>query len=87
MFTENEVYLDGLVLSYLSDNEIELVIKEVEETRLEKRPYFYSNSSYHCIAYGNRLLEVDASRQCENCKMMYWDKLQIFLGSIRGGGL
>ncbi|WP_428325577.1 hypothetical protein [Nitrosopumilus sp.] len=86
MFAKNEVYLDELVLQHLTPEEIEDLICQVDEIKLEKINPRKEHVKYHCISCGNPMLEKTSTYQCHACRELFMVKMLKFMGGNRGFG-
>ena len=86
MFTKNEVYLDELVLQHMTPEEIEDLICQVEEIKLEESKLKKEQTTYHCISCGNPMLDKSPTYQCHACQELFMVKMLKFMGGNRGFG-
>ena len=86
MFAENQAYLNALVLENLSEEEIQLINKEVETAKLEKLDIMQQNQ-LRCVCCGNVAKRLDGGGMCTNCFRDYALKIsKFFNGPTPGGG-
>jgi len=52
MFSENQAYVNALILDNLSDEELQLIKKDVQSASLEESS-FDEQKLFHCICCGN----------------------------------
>ena len=84
MFTENQAYLNSLVLENLSDAEIQSIVEEVKAAILEKSDLSQENQ-FHCVCCGNMTKKLDGGGMCTNCYLDYNIKISKFLTRPMGG--
>ena len=83
MFSENQAYVDALILENLSENEIDLIRKEIESATLEKSDYD-EQQMLHCICCGNAKKSLDSGGMCTECYYDYRMKISRFVTKPTG---
>ncbi len=86
LFTENQVYLDALILENISEEEVGKINLQIDEAKLEKSE-ISQDYTFHCICCGNVTKRVDGGGMCANCFLDYNEKIYRFLSSVTGGGM
>ena len=86
LFSENQAYIDALILDNLTDKEIESIKKDVESAVLEKSKE-EEQRLFHCICCGNVKKSLDSGGMCTNCYLDYNIKISRFITKPTGGGL
>ncbi|MCV0431239.1 hypothetical protein [Nitrosopumilus sp.] len=83
MFSENQAYVDSLVLDNLSDGDIESIKKDVESAILEKSE-LDEQQMFHCICCGNANKSLDNGGMCGTCYLDYNVKISRFITKPTG---
>jgi len=85
LFSENQAYIDALILDNLSDEEIEVIKKDVESATLKEYP-LDEQKLFHCICCGNVQKSLGSGGMCAICYLDYNIKISKFVTKpIRGG--
>jgi len=85
MLSENQAYIDALILDNLSEDEIQSIKKDVESAVLEKSE-FDEQRLFHCICCGNAKKSLDGGGMCTSCYLDYNIKISRFITKPTGGG-
>ncbi len=83
LFSENQAYIDALILDNLTDKEIDSMKKEVEPAILEKSKTD-DQKLFHCICCGNVKKSLDGGGMCSNCYLDYNIKISRFITKPTG---
>ena len=83
LFSENQAYIDALLLDNLSYEEIELIKKEVESATLEESD-LDEQELFHCICCGNVQKSLGIGGMCERCYLDYNIKISKFVTKPTG---
>lgn len=86
LFSENQAYIDALILDNLSDDEIDSIKKDVESATLEESA-LDKQELFHCICCGNAKKSLGNGGMCNNCYLDYNIKISKFVTKPTGGGL
>ena len=86
VFTENQAYINALILEHLSPEEVQSIVNEVEAAKLEK-PDNSDNAIFHCICCGNATRQLEGGGMCSNCYLDYNIKISKFISKPFGGGV
>lgn len=78
LLSENQAYLNALILENLSTEEINAIVKEVEEAKLENFNLVEKNH-LHCICCGMTKPKLDGGGICDECFYDYRIKISKFL--------
>ena len=84
LLTENKAYLDALILKNFSEEEVESIVKEIGENKLEKTEIKESELR-HCIACGKIGIKLDDAGMCLDCYDDYRIKIAKFLTAPMSG--
>ena len=85
MFSENKAYLDSLILKNFSEDEVEVIVREIDENKLEKTEIKESELR-NCICCGNISFKLDGAGMCIDCYDDYRIKIAKFLTAPMSGG-
>ena len=85
LFSENQAYVDGLILNNLSSEEIPSIVK-VESAKLEKSD-LVEHQIFHCIYCGNITKNPNNRGMCDSFYLDYNIKISKFVTKPIGGGL
>jgi len=83
LFSENQAYIDALILDNLTDKEIQSIKKDVESAVLEKSE-FDEQRLFHCICCGNAKKSLDGGGMCTSCYLDYNIKISRFITKPTG---
>jgi len=85
LFSENQAYIDALLLDNLSDEEIKVIKRDVESATL-KEYHLDEQKLFHCICCGNVQKSFGSGGMCSGCYLDYNIKISKFVTKpIRGG--
>ena len=84
MLSENKAYLDALILESFSEEEVEKIVEEIDENKLEKTEIKESELQ-NCICCGNTSFKLDGAGMCINCYDDYRIKVAKFLTAPMSG--
>lgn len=85
MLSENKAYLDSLILKNFSEEDVEKIVNEINENKLEKTEIKESELR-NCICCGNISFNLDGAGMCINCYDDYRIKIAKFLTAPMSGG-
>lgn len=83
LFSENQAYVDALLLEHLTNKEIQLIKQDVNSAILEKSE-FDKQEMFHCICCGNIKKSLDAGGMCTSCYLDYNIKISKFVTKPTG---
>ena len=83
MFSENQAYIDALIIDNLSNEEIQSIKKDVESAILEKSE-FDEHKMFHCICCGNSKKSLDGGGMWTSCYLDYNIKISRFITKPTG---
>ena len=83
LFSENQAYIDALILDNLSVDEIESIKKDIESATLEKSNYD-EQEMLHCICCGNAKTSLNSGGMCTECYYDYRIKISKFITKPTG---
>ena len=84
MLSENKAYLDSLIQKNFSEEEVDAIVKEIEENKLEKTEIIQSELR-NCICCGNISFKLDGAGMCIDCYDDYKIKIAKFLTAPMSG--
>lgn len=83
MFSENQAYVNALILDNLSDEELQLIKKDVQSASLEESS-FDEQKLFHCICCGNAKKSLNNGGMCTRCYLDYNIKISKFITKPTG---
>ena len=86
MLSDNKAYLDALILKNFSEEEVDAIVKEIDENKLEKTEIKESELR-NCICCGNISFKLDGAGMCIDCYDDYRIKIAKFLTAPMSGGI
>ena len=84
MLSENKAFLDSLIQKNFSEEEVDAIVKEIEENKLEKIEIIQSELR-NCICCGNISFKLDGAGMCIDCYDDYKIKIAKFLTAPMSG--
>ena len=85
LLSENQAYVDALILDNLSIDEIDSIKKQVESATLEEST-LDEQELFHCICCGNAKKSLGNGGMCNNCYLDYNIKISKFVTKPTGRG-
>lgn len=85
LFSENQAYVDALILDNLSDEEVNSIKKDVKSAVLEESE-LDEQELFHCICCGNAKKSLSNGGMCNNCYLDYNIKISKFVTKPTGRG-
>ena len=84
LFSENQAYVDALILENLSETEIQKIKEDVNSAVLEKSDYD-KQKTFHCICCDNANTTLGNGGMCNRCYLDYNIKISKFVTKPSGG--
>lgn len=83
LLSENQAYIDALILDNLSYEEIDSIKKDIESATLEESN-FDEQELFYCICCGNAKKSLGVGGMCNNCYLDYNIKISKFITKPTG---